>query len=165
MGDSRVFDTKKSKALQLVDAGVNHAADSDFESAILCFQESISHYPTAEAYTYWAWMLSFRGSYDQAISLCKKAIEIDPAFGNSYNDIGSYLMKLNKFDDAIAWLEKAKKAARYELRHYPFMNMGRIYMEKGWITRAIEEFQGALKFDPNNIEVKHVLEDLEQSIH
>jgi len=165
MGNGGVFDTKKSKALQLIEAGVDHASNNELESAILCFQESISYFPTAEAYTYWAWMLSFQGDFEKAISLCKKAIEVDPEFGNSYNDIGSYLMKLNKFDDAITWLEKAKKAARYELRHYPFMNMGRIYMEKGWVTRAIEEFQGALKFDPNNLEVKHVLEDLEQSIH
>ncbi len=165
MGSGRVTDTKKSQALQLVDDGCKHAVNNEFESAILCFQESISYYPTAEAYTYWAWMLSFRGDYEKSISLCKKAIETDPEFGNSYNDIGSYLMRLNKLDDAMTWLEKAKKATRYELRHYPFMNMGRIYMEKGWLTRAIEEFQGALKFDPHNIEVKHVLEDLEQSIH
>ena len=32
---------------------------------------------------------------------CKRAIEIDPDFGNPYNDIGVYLIDLNRFEEAI----------------------------------------------------------------
>lgn len=32
---------------------------------------------------------------------------------------------------AIEWIEKAKMAPRYEPRHFPYMNLGRIYAQKG----------------------------------
>ena len=53
--------------------------------------------------------------------------QVDQTFGNPYNDIGSYLVKKGEFDEAIEWLEKAKTAPRYEPRHFPYMNLGRIY--------------------------------------
>src|SRR5678816_2712506 len=53
----------------------------------------------------------------------RRPIDVDPTVGNPYNDIGSYLMKQGKLDDAIVWLEKAKSAPRYEPRHYPYLNL------------------------------------------
>src|SRR5260370_4781927 len=79
----------------------------------------------------------------------KKAIAVDQTFGNPYNDIGSYLFKMGKLDEAIEWLEKAKKAPRYEPRHFPYLNLGRIYAQKGMVLRAIEEFERALEFQPD----------------
>jgi Tfp pilus assembly protein PilF len=55
-----------------------------------------------------------------------RAIEIDPEFGNPYNDIGVYLMQRDRLDDAVPWLERAKLAKRYEPRQFPYMNLGRI---------------------------------------
>lgn len=59
----------------------------------------------------------------------RRAIEIDPQFGNPgnpYNDIGVYLTQQGKLNEAVPWLEKAKQATRYEPRQYRFMNLGRI---------------------------------------
>ena len=39
-----------------------------------------------------------------------------PDVGNPYNDIGSYLIKLGRLDDAIPWLRRAMTARRYEPR-------------------------------------------------
>jgi Tfp pilus assembly protein PilF len=90
------------------------------------------------------------GRIDDAIAECRRAIEVDPAFGNPYNDIGAYLIAKGELDEAIPWLEKAKTAPRYDPRHYPFMNLGRIYAAKGMVKRAIEEFEGALAFAPGD---------------
>src|SRR5207253_8419965 len=38
---------------------------------------------------------------------CKKAIAVDPTFGNPYNDIGAYLIERGEHAQAIPWLEKA----------------------------------------------------------
>jgi Tfp pilus assembly protein PilF len=46
------------------------------------------------------------------------------------------------------WLEKAKTAPRYEPRHFPYMNLGRIYAQKWMVGRAIQEFEAALKIHP-----------------
>src|SRR5260370_13535709 len=84
------------------------------------------------------------GRIDDAIEECRRAIEVDPAFGNPYNDIGAYLIAKGELDEAISWLEKAKQAPRYDPRHFPFINLDPIYAAKGMVNRAIGEFEGAL---------------------
>jgi Tfp pilus assembly protein PilF len=57
-------------------------------------------------------------------------------------------MAKGELDTAIEWLEKAKLAPRYEPRHFPFMNLGRLYAAKGMVMQAIREFEGALEIEP-----------------
>ena len=120
------------------------------DAAIARYLESIQCHPTAEAHTFLGWTYSFQHRLDDAIAECKKAIAIDADFGNPYNDIGSYLLKQGKLDEAIPWLERAIAAPRYEPRHFPHCNLGRIYWAKGWLRRAIEEFERALALDPRS---------------
>ena len=54
-----------------------------------------------------------------------------PDFGDPYNDIGVYLIKRGDLSGAIPWLEQAKRAPRYEPRHFPYLNLGRIYLRQG----------------------------------
>jgi Tfp pilus assembly protein PilF len=122
---------------------------NQLDEAIRLYQASIAYYPTAEAHTFLGWTYSFLDRIDDAIDECKKAIAVDPDFGNPYNDIGVYLIKQEKFDDAIPWLERAIAAARYEPRHYPHCNLGRVYAAKGMLNRAAEEFSKALEIEPN----------------
>ena len=77
------------------------------------------------------WTLSFQGRLEEATEECLQPIEIDPEFGNPYNDIGVYLMQRDKLDESIPWPEKAKQAKRYEPRQFPFMNLGQIYLRQG----------------------------------
>jgi Tfp pilus assembly protein PilF len=90
------------------------------------------------------------GRIDEAIAECRKAIEIDPDYGNPYNDIGAYLIAKGELDDAIPWLERAKRAPRYEPRHFPYVNLGRLYAAKGMITAATAELERALEIEPND---------------
>ena len=53
------------------------------------YKKAIAIHPTAEAYTFLGWTYSSMKRLDDAIAECKKAIEVDPAFGNPYNDIGA----------------------------------------------------------------------------
>ncbi|MBI3891143.1 MAG: hypothetical protein HY303_06395 [Candidatus Wallbacteria bacterium] len=36
-------------------------------------------------------------------------------------------------------------APRYEPRHFPYLNLGRVYTEKGMLRRALDEFKGAME--------------------
>jgi Tfp pilus assembly protein PilF len=121
----------------------------DLEAAAALYKESIELHPTAEAHTFLGWTYSFRGELTQAIAECKKAILVDPEFGNPYNDIGAYLMELGQMDDAIPWLERAILATRYEAPHYPHFNLGRIFVAKEMYSRAREEFEKALGRNPD----------------
>jgi Tfp pilus assembly protein PilF len=138
----------KQRALELWNEGVQHHMHGDFEGAISLYTESIEVHPTAEAYTFRGWAYNFLGRVDDAIGECKKAIEIDPGFGNPYNDIGAYLIAKGELDEAVPWLERAKQAPRYEPRHFPFMNLGRLYAAKGMLQQAIREFERALELQP-----------------
>lgn len=120
----------------------------DLDTAIAAYRQSIACVPTAEAHTFLGWTLSFMGDHEGAIRECEKAIAIDPAFGNPYNDIGSYLIALGRHDEAIAWLRKAIAATRYEPRHYPHVNLARVYVKQGKIDDAIRELRQALTHEP-----------------
>ena len=138
----------KHQALRLWREGQKHHEGGDIDSAIELYTKSLGVYPTAEAFTFRGWAYSFQGRLGEAIEECRKAIAVDPTFGNPYNDIGSYLVKKGKLDEAIDWLEKAKTAPRYEPRHFPYMNLGRIYARKWMVHRAIQEFEAALRIHP-----------------
>lgn len=120
----------------------------DLDKAIACYRKSIECVPTAEAHTFLGWTYSFRGDYEAAIRECQIAIGVDPEFGNPYNDIGSYLIKLGRHEEAIPWLRKAMVAARYESRHYPHVNLARVYTRQGKIQEAIGELRRALALSP-----------------
>jgi len=95
----------------------------DLAGAIQLYQASLAELPTAEAHTFLGWVYSFERRYDEAIAECKRAIAVDPTFGNPYNDIGCYLIELGRDDDAIAWLKRAMDAPRYEAPQFPHVNL------------------------------------------
>lgn len=136
----------------------------ELEESIRLYKESIALYPTADAHTYLGWAYSFQGRIDDAIAQCEIAIQIDPDFGNPYNDIGVYLMQQQRVDTAIPWLEKAKSAKRYEPRHFPYINLGRVYLTKGMLQKALEEFRAALKINPGDHELANLVEELETKL-
>src|ERR1700751_4086595 len=107
-------DARKELASRLFAQAVQHQKKKELDEAVELYKKSIETYPTAEAYTFLGWTYSWMGRLDDAIAECLKAIEVDPAFGNPYNDIGSYLMMKGQIDEAIPWLERALKAPRYE---------------------------------------------------
>jgi Tfp pilus assembly protein PilF len=154
----------QERALELIEKAMKHQMAQEFEDAIRLYKESIALYPTADAHTYLGWAYSFVGRLNEAIAQCEIAIQLDPEFGNPYNDIGVYLMQQHRFDDAIPWLEQAKSATRYEPRHFPFINLGRIYLTKGMIQKALEEFGGALKMNPDDSELTQLVEELQTKL-
>jgi Tfp pilus assembly protein PilF len=155
----------KDQALRMWMHGQEHHVRGELERAIELYTKSIALYPTAEAYTFRGWAYSFQGRVDEAIEECKKAITTDPTFGNPYNDIGSYLVSKGQLDEAIGWLEKAKTAPRYEPRHFPYMNLGRIFAQKGMMLRAIQEFEKALEIHPEEPTCVSALRELRGALN
>ncbi|MCI0567979.1 MAG: tetratricopeptide repeat protein [Acidobacteria bacterium] len=152
------------RAAHLLRAAYEKQMGGDFQGAIQLYKDSIAEHPTAEAHTFLGWTYSFLGRYDDAIQECESAIKLDPDFGNPYNDIGSYLVHLGKIEEAIPWLEKAKGAPRYEPRHFPYINLGRIYMKMGKIEQASREFEQA-SFIQKSLERMDSPEEDAETIH
>jgi Tfp pilus assembly protein PilF len=137
----------------------------DYARAVEIYKSSLAIFPTAEAHTFLGWTYHFQGKIDDAIAECKRAIEVDPEFGNPYNDIGSYLIQLGKFDEAIPWLERAIAAPRYEPRHFPHFNLGRAYAAKGMLARAGECFKESLRIEPRYNLARQAVENLRRMVN
>lgn len=148
---------ERKQAMALWEQGYKLQLGRQVEGAIDLYRRSLELCPTAEAHTFLGWALSWQGDMEAAISECKKAIAVDPDFGNPYNDIGAYLMQLGRFDEAVPWLQQAKLAKRYSSRHFPCLNLGRLFAAQGKVTRALTEFEAALSLVPHD---KQALEAL-----
>ncbi len=133
-----------------------------YDKAIEVFGKSIAAYPTAEAHTFRGWSLSMVGRLNEAITDCKRAIVLDPDYGNPYNDIGVYLIDLGQTDEAIPWLKKAMEAKRYCCYQYPHFNMGRVLVMQGRLTEARDAFERALAHEPDYLPARKALEYLRE---
>ena len=145
------------QATKLWQEAYRYQMEGELDRAIERYQRSIEAHPTAEAHTFLGWTLSFQGRLEEATAECLRAIAIDPEFGNPYNDIGVYMMKRDKLDEAIPWFEKAKQAKRYEPRQFPFMNLGQIYLRQGRWWEALHEFEGAVRLVPRDHDAAKML--------
>jgi len=122
---------------------------SDLDEAVDLYKRSLDSYETAEAHTFLSWTYSFMGMTDEAIEECHRAIEVDPDFGNPYNDIGAYLIEKGDHYGAMPCLERAKGARRYEAYFYPHFNLGRVYEALRRPVEAMREYKAAMDLNPN----------------
>lgn len=156
---------EQQRARELWEFGTRLLLEGQPDKAVELFTQSIAAHPTAEGYTFRGWALSYLGKYEEAIAECRKAIEVDPEFGNPYNDIGVYLMQQGRLEEAIPWLEHAKLAPRYEPRHYPYSNLGTIYERLGRTSHAITEYKAALTIEPQHEPAKRALARLQARLN
>ena len=138
------------EARELFERGYEAQAAGHFDEAVECYRRSLAIHPSAEAHTFIGWTFSQQGKHEEAIEECRKAIAVDPTFGNPYNDIGAYLIELGREDDAIEWLERAKTAPRYEPRHYPYLNLAWIYARQHKVHEAIDQLQSVITIEPGH---------------
>ncbi len=153
------------------------------------YQASVAEHPTAEAHTFLGWAYALQRRFVAAIAECKRAIEVDPTFGNPYNDIGAYLVELGREDDAIPWFgnpyndigaylvelgreddaipwfERALEATRYEARYFPFLNLARIHEGRGAVTEALEILTRAAEACPDTPAVLSALRRLQARVN
>jgi tetratricopeptide (TPR) repeat protein len=139
---------KKEEALEYFRQAYKAQFENDLDKAAALYRKSIECYPTAEAHTFLGWTYSFMGMTDEAIDECRRAIEVDPDFGNPYNDIGAYLIEQGDTVSAIPWLEKAIHAVRYQCYFYPHFNLGRVYESRGMPFKALREYREAIELNP-----------------
>ena len=153
-------DAARERAIELWREAYRRQMAGEFDAAIEIYRRSIDACPTAEAHTFLGWTYSFQGRLEEATAECLRATQVDPDFGNPYNDIGVYLMQQGKLEEAIPWLERAKQAPRYEPRQFPYMNLGRIYLKQGRWWEALRQFEAAARLAPRDADLAKALHSL-----
>src|SRR5712671_2669787 len=156
---------RESQAWERLQEAYQAQMEGDYDRAVELYRDSLALYPTAEAHTFLGWTYHFQGRIDEAIAECKRAIEIDPDFGNPYNDIGAYLIELGQVEEAIPWLERAIEARRYEPRHFPHYNLGRAYLGKEMYSQAMRCFQEAIEIEPRYALARQALDSLRRMLN
>jgi len=152
-------DTSDAKAAaELWREGARLHLEGAYDQAVARYRESIALHPTARAHTYLGWSLSELGRLQEAIAECRKAIELDPGYGNPYNDIGAYLVELERPREAVPWLRRALAAERYCCRHYTHFHLGRAYLLQGAVSRAERAFARSLALRPRYWPARKALE-------
>lgn len=157
--------SETDRAVELFEQACAARGRGSFEEAAALFLQSIEVRPTAEAHTFLGWTYSSMGRYEAAISECHKAIAVDPEFGNPYNDIGAYLIELGRPDEAVPWLQRAHLAARYEPRHFPHLNLSRIYAARHQYDRAVRELTRALRWFPGDEAARRARAELQSRLN
>ncbi len=155
------LEPRKWGARQAFQAAYILQSAGELERAADAYERSLLLSPTAEAHTFLGWTYSFLGLYEEAISECGKAIEVDATFGNPYNDIGAYLIELGRLDEAIPWLEKAIAASRYCCYFYAHTNLARVYLHKRMPEKARRALLAALRVNPDYAPARELLKHLE----
>lgn len=132
----------------------------ELDRAMYYYGRSLDCVQSPEAYTFMAWAESMRGNFDKAIELCRKAIDLDPDFGNPWNDLGAYLLALDRPAEAVPYFEQALRAPRYLTYHYAHYNMGRAFEKLGDVQAACDKYREALVEEPTYALARDALERL-----
>lgn len=155
----------KGEAKELFRRAYEAQQSGDYERAIELYRRSIEVYPTAEAHTFLGWVYSFQNRYDEAIDECFAAIRLDPAFGNPYNDIGSYLIAKGDLYSCVRWFKRALQAERYESYTFPHFNLGRVYEQRGRLLEAAKHYGLALAQDTNFAQAAKALRRIQSRLN
>jgi tetratricopeptide (TPR) repeat protein len=155
----------KGEAIELFRRAFEAQQVEDYEEAIELYRRSIAIYPTAEAHTFLGWVYSFQKRYDEAIEECLAAIQVDPTFGNPYNDIGSYLVAKGNLYDCVKWFKRALSAPRYESYAFPHMNLGRVYEQRRHLLAAARHYGLALEQEPGYTQATIALRRLQARLN
>lgn len=155
---------RRALAMEVFRKAWNMHQQGELELAAALYLRSIDILPTAEAHTNLGWVYSIQQRWEEAIAECRNAIELEPDYGNPYNDIGAYLIEMGKPEEAIGWLEKATRAKKYQSYHFAWYNLGRAWAAMELLSRAVECFEHALDIEPSYRPAEDALEKVKRII-
>jgi predicted O-linked N-acetylglucosamine transferase (SPINDLY family) len=100
----------------------------------------------ARVLTEMAASLGLQGRAEEAMALCRRALEIDPRQANAHNNLGAELLRLERIDDA---LESFRQAIAVDAHHVEaHCNLGNALGRSGFIGDALASFHRANEIRP-----------------
>jgi tetratricopeptide (TPR) repeat protein len=92
------------------------------------------------------------GAFDEAMHAFEMAIELDPAYGWSYNNLASVCFQNKRYAEAIPLYEKGIQLLGDQKDKALLMNrMGDAYRKLNQREQAVSAYQTAMELDPENV--------------
>jgi tetratricopeptide (TPR) repeat protein len=128
-----------------------------FDSSTTTFQQLLTQWPEyAPALNYLGFMFADKGiKLDSAKELIDKALKVEPDNAAYLDSYGWVLYRMNQFDPAIKYLERAAEAVKDPV---VFDHLGDAYYAKGDKKKATITWRKSLELDPANKSVKEKLD-------
>jgi Tfp pilus assembly protein PilF len=101
---------------------------------------------------------------EDALAWQRRAIETDPNFGESWNEIGEIMMKRGEIENSINWFREAIVSKNYSKRGEAWINLTRAHMEINQNLSAFFAAQKAVDLFPNNAELIELLSHLGEDL-
>jgi tetratricopeptide (TPR) repeat protein len=130
------------------DLGMGYKELQDYKSAIVCFENAMKYTARETAPYYVASGAAYGedGQYERAFELLNKAIQLDPASGDAYNNIGLFYSRAGNHAMSIQMLNRAIQLSPKD--DSPPYNIGNTYVALGDAQTAIEYYKHAIALNP-----------------
>jgi tetratricopeptide (TPR) repeat protein len=124
-------------------------ANRDYPGAITQLRKIITQYPMeVEAYPRLAYLLRGEGQHDEALSILKQSLVVDPDARDVYNALGLIYLDLHRYDEAIAAHQRYVQLAPAEANAYDSLAMS--YQCAGRYPEALAAYGQALTLRPDS---------------
>jgi len=125
------------------------SVEGDFEQAIRELQKIVERYPEEKEAFFAMGYFCFQKlrRFEEAIEYFNKAIEIDPLFTESYNQLAYLYNSLDQLEKSIWAINRYVSLAPDEAN--PYDTKGEIYASNGLLDEAIESFKKAIEIKPD----------------
>jgi len=131
--------------------GVGFYSEGKIQQAFVEFQHAYELNPQNKEVLY-AIGIIYLLDFDEtlkAIDFFQRAVKIDPAYSEAYNNLGYAHAKIGKFDAAIPFYKKAVSNLLYATPEKAFVNMGNAYYRLGRYDEAAVAYKDAIKRAPD----------------
>ncbi|MCW7754084.1 tetratricopeptide repeat protein [Desulfobotulus sp. H1] len=88
--------------------------------------------------------------FDEAIPICRKAIEADPTSSRPIRTMGEIFFKNEEIDLAERWFVKAAQMNHLDV--FSFHHLGDIYLRRNDLDKAFRFYEKAMKISPRHVD-------------
>lgn len=140
---------------------MSDALVGNYDAAEFYLLKSLEIEPSVPGYATLGWLYAaiFKRNLD-ALRAFRRAIRLDPANGDLYNDCGALLLRMGRIRESVKWLTRALRSERGERKHLALYNLAVVYRRWNRPERSRRYLNLAIKLRPDFDRARTLLEEI-----